>query len=253
MSMKFVRFKQNEETFYGVVEEARIRKLTDCYLGDYDVTDETFDLAEVALDIPCLPSKVICVGLNYLDHIEEFGRDKIPVSPVLFMKPTTACLAHKQTIVLPANCERVDFEAELAIVIGKQAKDVTVEEAKQTIFGYTCLNDVSVRDFQQIDVQWIRAKGFDTFCPLGPFVTTVDDIGHASIQARLNGVMKQNANTAQMIFSPYELVSFISGVMTLLPGDVIATGTPMGVSKLSPGDCIEIEIEGLGTLVNYVK
>ncbi len=202
---------------------------------------------------PVQPSKIIAVGLNYRDHAREMGLEP-PGEPILFMKPATAVIGPFDEIRYPSQSSRVDYEAELAVVIGTACRNVRASQAKDCILGYTCLNDVTARDLQAKDGQWTRAKSFDTFAPIGPWIATDIEDPHAlSITARLNGEVKQSSNTSNLIFSVFELVEFISSVMTLKPGDVIATGTPSGVGPMLPGDEIAIEIEGIGVLSNRVS
>lgn len=202
---------------------------------------------------PVQPSKIIAVGLNYRDHAREMGLD-LPGEPILFMKPSTAVIGPFEEIRYPSQSSRVDYEAELAVVIGTACRNIRASRAKDCILGYTCLNDVTARDLQAKDGQWTRAKSFDTFAPIGPWIATDIEDPHAlSITARLNGEVKQSSNTSNLIFSVFELVEFISSVMTLKPGDVIATGTPSGVGPMLPGDEIAIEIEGIGVLSNRVS
>jgi len=207
--------------------------------------------------------KIICVGLNYRDHAEEQGA-KVPEEPLIFMKPYTAIIGPNQPIIYPEITEKLDYEAELAVIIGKRCKKVTAEEAPRYILGYTCFNDVSARDIQYRDGQWFRGKSFDTFAPIGPWIVTGDEIGDPHklrIMSRVNGEVRQNSNTANLIFDVYYLVSFISRVMTLEAGDIIATGTPAGVGifykphprLLKAGDLVEIEIEKIGVLANTVS
>ncbi len=200
---------------------------------------------------PCTPTKIVCVGCNYVEHAKELN-ERIPDEPILFLKPPSSLLAHGGNIVYPKQTKRVDYEAELAIVIGRRARHITAEKVKDHIAGYTCFNDVTARDLQRKDIQWTRAKSFDTFSPIGPFIATDVDPLNLNIKARLNGEIKQNSNTSDMIFNVYKLVEFISGVMTLEAGDVIATGTPPGVGPMKPGDTLEVEIENIGTLKNKV-
>lgn len=211
-----------------------------------------YGLNEVKLLPPCIPSKAICVGLNYKDHIEEMG-DKIPEEPTLFIKPSTAVIGPDDYIILPEMSRRVDYEGELAVVIGRKAKNVSIEEAKNYILGYTIANDVTARDLQAKDGQWTRAKSFDTFLPIGPWIVTDLDPTSLNITTYVNGEVKQKSNTRHLIFNVPTLVSFISHIMTLNPGDVILTGTPSGVGPLKPGDVVTIEIEGIGRLTNRVK
>lgn len=201
---------------------------------------------------PVLPGKIVAVGLNYRDHADEMGIE-IPKEPILFMKPSTSVIGPQDDIVYPAQSSRVDYEAELAVVIARTCKGVDSRDAANYILGYTCFNDVTARDLQAKDGQWTRAKSFDTFAPIGPWIATGIEDPHAlSIRAYLNGEMKQSSNTSNLIFTAYELVHFISHVMTLDKGDVIATGTPAGIGPMSPGDEISVEIQGIGVLKNRV-
>jgi 2-keto-4-pentenoate hydratase/2-oxohepta-3-ene-1,7-dioic acid hydratase in catechol pathway len=197
------------------------------------------------------PTKIIAIGLNYLDHAKELNMD-IPEYPLIFMKPPTAVIGDREIIIYPPQTQELHYEGELGIVIGKKARNISIEAAKQYIAGYTCANDVTARDLQRLDGQWTRSKSFDTFCPLGPRIVKNIDPTNLAITTRVNSVTKQNSNTNQMIFNAYKLVSFISAIMTLLPGDVISTGTPPGVGELQVGDVVEVEIEGIGILRNTV-
>ncbi len=209
-------------------------------------------LDQVKLLPASTPSKIVAIGLNYKAHAAEFNKP-LPETPMLFMKPSTAVIGHGDAIVYPSHMShRVDYEGELAVVVGRKAKDVPVDKAQDYILGYTCINDVTARDLQGKDVQFTRAKGFDTFAPIGPWVETDLDPLNAKIETWLNGEKKQDTSTKDMIFNVYEVFSFVSSVMTLLAGDVIATGTPSGVGKMSPGDTVEVVIEGIGTLKNTV-
>lgn len=198
------------------------------------------------------PTKIIAIGLNYLDHAKELNMD-IPEYPLIFMKPPTAVIGDREAIVYPIQTQELHYEGELGIVIGKKARNVSEEEAKRYIAGYTCANDVTARDLQRMDGQWTRSKSFDTFCPLGPRIVKDIDPTSLAITTRVNGVTKQKSNTNQMIFNAYKLVSFISAIMTLMPGDVISTGTPPGVGELRLGDVVEVEIEEIGVLTNPVN
>jgi 2-keto-4-pentenoate hydratase/2-oxohepta-3-ene-1,7-dioic acid hydratase in catechol pathway len=198
-----------------------------------------------------VPSKIICVGRNYLEHAHEHGVE-VPETPLLFLKPPTAVIGHGQMIVIPPQSQQVEHEAELVIVIGKMGRWISPEKAMDYILGYTIGNDVTARDLQRRDGQWTRGKGFDTFCPLGPWLETEFDPSDALISCRVNKEMRQMASTRDMIFTVRQLITFISSVMTLLPGDVVMTGTPAGVSPLTSGDLVEISIEGLGILSNQV-
>lgn len=213
--------------------------------------DETLPLTEVRLLAPIIPSKVICIGRNYVEHAEELGSE-VPAEPLMFMKPSTAVIGPEDPIRLPPESKRVDHEGELAVVIGRPCRRVSEEEAPAFILGYTCGNDVTARDLQKKDGQWTRAKGFDSFCPLGPWVETDLDLSDLEISTRVNGEVRQRGRTSAMIFPPPLLVAYVSRVMTLLPGDVILTGTPSGVGPLSQGDRVEVEVEGIGVLANGV-
>jgi 2-keto-4-pentenoate hydratase/2-oxohepta-3-ene-1,7-dioic acid hydratase in catechol pathway len=197
------------------------------------------------------PTKIICVGLNYIEHARELGL-KPPKEPVIFLKPPSSLIYDKDNIVYPPKVKRLDFEAELAAVIKKKARNIKPAEAQGHILGYTCLNDVTARDLQKKDGQWTRSKSFDTFCPIGPVIETGLDPSGIKIESYLNGALKQSSSSANLIFSVSELVAYISGIMTLLPGDIISTGTPPGVGPMRPRDVIEVRIEGIGTLKNKV-
>ncbi len=195
------------------------------------------------------PTKIVAAGLNYRDHAKELNMN-IPDEPLIFFKPPSSVIGHEQNIILPDASKQIDYEAELAIVVGKQCKDISVSEAKNHIEGYTCANDITARDLQEKDGQWSRAKGFDTFTPLGPQVINDIDPTNLDIKLLLNGDIKQSSNTNQMIFDVFELVSFVSKIMTLFKGDIILTGTPPGIGPISSGDTIEVQIKGIGSLIN---
>ncbi len=198
-----------------------------------------------------LPSKVVCVGLNYIEHAKELNM-KIPAQPVIFLKPSSSVIFNNEKIKYPKMSKRVDYEAELAVVIAKKCKNVSEKNSKKYILGYACLNDVTARDLQKKDEQWTRAKSFDTFCPLGPHIVSGINPNNLKIELYLNGEVKQSSNTKNLIFKIPELVSFISKIMTLEKYDVIATGTPVGVGPVKIGDKIEVKIEKVGTLTNYI-
>ena len=201
--------------------------------------------------LPQQPTKIVLVGLNYTDHAEELGMP-LPDEPIIFLKPPTALLGPEDWIIYPAQAQRVDYEAELAVVMQDQCTHVEPEAVLEHVAGFTCLNDVTARDLQKKDMQWTRAKSFDTFCPVGPRIVKEIEPNNVRIQSYLNGELRQDSTTANFIFSVEELVSFVSHVMTLQPGDIIATGTPSGIGAMQRGDTIEIVIEGIGTLRNYV-
>ena len=212
---------------------------------------EVLAMEDVELLAPCCPSKIVCVGLNYVEHAKEL-KMKLPEEPILFLKPPSAVIGPGTEIIVPKSSERVDYEGELGVVIGKRCKAIAADEAKKHILGYTCFNDVTARDLQQKDGQWTRAKSFDTFAPFGPWIASIDP-SDADIKTRVNGQIRQSSNIADLIFGVPSLIEFISNVMTLEPGDVIATGTPPGVGRLEKGDVVEVEIEGIGVLKNRVK
>lgn len=211
-----------------------------------------FALKDVKIFAPVEPTKIVAIGLNYKAHAAEFGKP-LPDEPMIFIKPSTAVIGQGDAIIYPSHMShRVDYEGELAVVIGRRTKDATLDDAPGCIFGYTCINDVTARDLQGKDGQFTRAKGFDTFAPIGPWIETELKAQDVRIQTFLNGEKRQDTSTRDMIFGVFELVSFISRVMTLLPGDVIATGTPSGIGKMKPGDTVEVVIEGIGRLGNTV-
>lgn len=246
--MRIIRVRHRERSFYAVLESPESVR---CLNREENLPDE-IPLSEVELLPLVRPSKVVCVGLNYHAHAEELGL-AAPEEPVLFLKPPSAVIGPGDPIVLPAVSARVDYEAELALVMGRAARRVSEAEALGCVFGYTCANDVTARDLQQKDGQWVRAKGFDSFCPVGPWIEThVGDLNALGLRALVNGERRQSGSTADMIFAPARLVSFISSVMTLLPGDVILTGTPAGVGPLREGDEVSIEIDQVGFLLNPV-
>lgn len=251
--MKYTRFKTPDNVVkYGVVEGNSVKAVEGNVFGEHKITDEKYDLKSVKLLAPVEPSKVMCIGLNYSDHAKEFGKP-IPAEPLLFLKPSTSVIGPNDNIIYPPQTQNLHYEAELVIVIGKKAKNVSREEAFNYVFGYTIGNDITARDLQSKDNQWGRAKGFDTFCPLGPWVETeIEDPDNLDIKLVLNGEVKQNSNTSNLVFKCAELIEFLSGIMTLLPGDVIMTGTPGGIGPMQVGDKVEAYIEKIGTLVNTI-
>ncbi len=249
--MKICRYGFKNNVEYGLLEEDEITALKMEPFEGIKKTTKRHKLSDITLLSPTLPSKVVAVGLNYQEHIDETGMAK-PEAPILFIKPSTSVIGPAQPIIYPRKAARVDYEAELGVVIGKRCKNVPIEQAHSVILGYTCLNDVTERFMQGMDGQWTRAKSFDTFCPIGPFVVTDIDPKGLKVEAYLNGEQKQSASTDMFIFKVDELVSFISEVMTLLPGDVIATGTPSGIGPMEVGDTIEVRIEKIGSLINPV-
>jgi len=223
----------------------------DPFLG-LEETSETQPLEAAALLAPVEPSKIVAIGLNYRDHAAERGKP-IPKEPLIFLKPPTSVIGPGETIRIPAWAGRVDHEAELGIVVGRRVKDLAGPEAAQgAILGAVCVNDVTARELQDRDVQFTRAKGFDTFCPLGPCIAAGLDLAKLRVEGRVNGSVRQSSTTAELIFDPAYLLWFVSRVMTLLPGDIISTGTPAGIGPLLPGDTVEVEVEGIGVLRNPV-
>lgn len=253
--MRIARFSHNDAIRFGIVDEGELVVLAgDPMFAGYDTTGERVPLADVALLAPVIPrSKVVCVGRNYRDHAAELGND-VPTEPMLFFKPNTSVIGPGDAVVLPKQSEFVSFEGELAAVIGRIAKNVPVDRALDYVFGYTIANDLTARDLQKTDGQWARAKGFDTFCPLGPAIETEFDVdGAAVITTRLNGEVRQQGPISDMIFPLAEIIAFASAAFTLLPGDVILTGTPAGVGQIVAGDTVEVEISGLGILRNTAR
>ncbi|MBI5157789.1 MAG: fumarylacetoacetate hydrolase family protein [Acidimicrobiia bacterium] len=250
--MKIVRVRiAGDEIAYGVVEPEGIRVHQGTPFVAWEPTETVLGFDDVHLLAPVFPTKVVCVGRNYVDHAIERG-EKVPEEPVIFLKPATAVIGPGAAIVLPAEAHEVHHEAELAIVVGRVARRVAAEDASGYILGYTAANDVSARDLQKKDGQWTRAKGFDTFCPLGPGIETeIDPLG-LRITCSVNGELRQDASTEDMVFGVAEIFAFITRVMTLLPGDVVLTGTPAGVGPIRPGDRVEVEIERIGSLLNPV-
>jgi len=218
----------------------------------WNTEEQTVPLSHVRLEAPCMPKKAVCVGLNYRDHADEF-RQTIPSSPVLFIKPSTSLLSPGKAIQYPSMSKRVDYEAELVVVIGKLAKNIAENEALDYVLGYTCGNDVTARDLQPQNGQWTVAKSFDTFMPLGPWIETDLDPSNLHIRSLLNGEVRQSSSTANLIFNVPSLIAYISQIMTLEPGDVIMTGTPSGVGPMKKGDHIVVEIEGIGKLENTIE
>jgi len=250
--VKLYRFLHSGSPAVGVADGTRIRR--------YDGTDvlnlgqalaESISIAEASLLAPVEPSKIVAVGRNYAEHAKELGNEA-PSEPIIFLKPPTAILPPNGTIIRPQQSQRVDFEGELAIVIGKVARNVAAADWRSVVLGFTCANDVTARDLQKKDVQFTRGKSFDTFCPLGPCIETELDPSALSLRTRVNGDAKQNGTTGDMVFDCAAIIEFITSVMTLNPGDVILTGTPAGVGPLVAGDRVEVEIEGIGTLRNVV-
>lgn len=257
--MKIIRFLKDDLEKTGLLKGNTITELSCSSLRainskniDKLKKNTVYKLEDVKIMPPVLPSKIVCVGLNYQDHASELNME-LPEEPIIFIKPPTSISGHLNDIIYPVTSKQVDYEGELGIVVSKEAKNVDLKEVVDYIGGYTILNDITARDLQRKDVQWTRAKSFDTFCPIGPCIETDLDPVDQKISLKLNGEVKQRSNTKNMIFNVYELVEFISNIMTLKPGDVIATGTPPGVGPMNVGDTVEVEIEGIGVLKNFVK
>ena len=252
--MRYVRATDGKDAFYAVLDDGVVCRLSAPPYKGIVWDGRTYPLEAVQLLSPCEPSKVVCVGKNYLDHVKELNEKAIaPEEPLLFIKPNTAVIGPDADILYTPLSKRVDYEAELGVVIGKELHNMKPGEAQKYIFGYTCLNDVTARDIQRSEGQWTRAKGFDTFCPIGPWIETDLDAQNVDLCSRLNGEVRQKSNTRNMIHSIDKLLCVMSSCMTLLPGDVVATGTPAGIGPMQPGDRIEVEIAGIGTLSNTVR
>ena len=254
--MRIARFSVSDQVAFGKIDEAPegtfITAIDGHPFGPFELSRARFPLSEVKLLAPVLPSKVVAIGKNYADHVREMGGAEPPAEPIIFMKPSTSVIGPDDPIVLPALSAEVHHEAELAVVIGRLVKEVPVERALDAVLGFTCANDVTARDLQRTDGQWGRAKGFDTFCPLGPWIVTDVEPDDLAISCRVNGEVRQNGRTSDLVRGVEELVSWISNVMTLLPGDVILTGTPAGVGPLADGDSVSVSISSIGTLTNRV-
>ncbi|MEW5796748.1 MAG: fumarylacetoacetate hydrolase family protein [Candidatus Zixiibacteriota bacterium] len=253
MSTRYVRFKASglPDGSYGVIREEIVEMLDNPPWLDKKPNGATLPLSEITLLAPVQPSKIICIGLNYHAHVQaSFSADSAPEKPLIFLKPPSAIIGPEDEIIHPPESERVDYEAELGVVIGKQGRHIPVEKARDHVFGFTCVNDVTARDLQKKDSQWSRAKGFDTFCPVGPWIVPDLDFEDVLVEGIHNSEVKQSGRTSRMIFGIPYLISYISAVMTLMPGDLISTGTPSGIAPMKPGDTIEVRIEGIGTLRN---
>jgi 2-keto-4-pentenoate hydratase/2-oxohepta-3-ene-1,7-dioic acid hydratase in catechol pathway len=250
--VRYCRFLRDGQASYGRIEGEDVVPLSDAPWAAPRELGPAVPLARVELLVPSAASKVVCVGRNYRDHAQEMGKP-VPAEPLLFLKPSTALNAHGRPIRMPPESEEVHHEAELGLVIGRTLTRATEEQAAEGIFALTCFNDVTARDIQRREVQFTRAKGYDTFACSGPWMVTGLDVGDLRVVGRVNGQVRQDGRTSDMVFSPARLVAFMSRVMTLLPGDIIATGTPAGVGPLAPGDVVEVEVEGIGTLRNPVE
>ncbi len=260
--MLITRFSLESTVAFGVIEPAEgeefdpasatVTPMRGHPYGELDLVDLTLPLSTVRLLAPVLPAKIIGIGKNYAEHAEEMGSEP-PSEPLAFLKPSTSVIGPREQIKIPEQSQRVDYEGELAVVIGRMCRHVAADDAADVILGYTCGNDVTARDLQERDNQWARAKGFDTFCPLGPWIQTEFDPAAARIATSVNGELRQQGSGADLIFSVGKLVEWVSSIMTLLPGDVILTGTPAGIGQLNDGDHVKVEIAGIGSLDNEVS
>jgi 2-keto-4-pentenoate hydratase/2-oxohepta-3-ene-1,7-dioic acid hydratase in catechol pathway len=262
--VRIARFVAGGSIAWGVVEgpaeagdnppfeSLTVAAIKDHPMGPIEFTGDRYALTDVRLLAPILPSKVVAIGRNYAAHAAELGND-VPERPLIFLKPSTSVIGSHDVIRLPADSDQVEHEAELAVIIGRVVKDVPRERAMEVVFGYTCANDVTARDQQRADVQFTRAKGYDSFCPIGPWIETRFDPSAARVRCLVNDRTTQDGNTKDMIFDVATLISYVSHVMTLMPGDVLLTGTPEGVSRIADGDTVRVLIEGIGELVNPVR
>ncbi|MCI0424917.1 MAG: fumarylacetoacetate hydrolase family protein [Actinobacteria bacterium] len=250
--MKIVRVRAGDDIVYGIADSEGVLVYNGSPFVAWEPTETVVPWTSATLLAPVIPTKVMCVGKNYEEHAGEMGGE-VPDEPLVFMKPATAVIGPDAGVVYPRISQEVHHEAELAVVISRPARNVRAEDASRYIFGYTAANDVTARDLQRKDGQWTRAKGFDTFCPLGPAIETeLDPLERLAVICRVNGDVRQAGFTSDMVFGVAEIIEFITAFTTLLPGDVILTGTPSGVGKVSPGDLMEVEIDGIGSLSNPV-
>jgi 2-keto-4-pentenoate hydratase/2-oxohepta-3-ene-1,7-dioic acid hydratase in catechol pathway len=249
--VRIARFSLGDGAAFGVVEDDLVVPIIGHPFAPIERSDVALPLAELRLLAPVLPSKVVAIGKNYASHAAEMGGE-VPESPLIFLKPSTSVIAHRDAIASPPSSERVDFEGELAVVISRLCRDVPEDRAMEVVLGYTCANDVTARDQQKTDGQWSRAKGYDTFCPLGPWIETEIDPSDLAITTTLNGEIKQSSRTSMIVHKIPKLIAYITACMTLLPGDVILTGTPDGIGPMLVGDEVSVEIEGIGVLSNPV-
>jgi len=250
--MRLVRFNSGGSTSYGVLDGDSIRQIMGEPFAEINYSGETFSLAEVKLLAPVEPKKIVLVGLNFASHAAEIHQET-PSEPLIFFKPSSAVVASGEEIVLPHQSTQVEIEAELTVVIGKRAKNVSQEKVSDCILGYTVANDVTARDIQFSDLQWARSKAFDSFCPVGPWIETDFVPENKRISSTINGETKQDASTSEMVYSPEYLISYISHNFTLEPGDIVLTGSPAGISRVVAGDVVQCSIEGIGTLHSFVK
>jgi 2-keto-4-pentenoate hydratase/2-oxohepta-3-ene-1,7-dioic acid hydratase in catechol pathway len=249
--VRIARFSAGGDVSFGVVEGDEVAALVSHPFGPLSFSGARYPLGEVRLLAPVIPSKVVAIGKNYADHAREMGGEP-PAAPVMFLKPSTAVTGPGDAIARPASVQRLDYEGELAVVVGRLARDLPAERALDAVLGYTCANDVTARDQQQADGQWTRGKGYDSFCPLGPWIETALDPAATRISTALNGEPRQDAPTSLLLHDVATLLAYVSAVMTLLPGDVLLTGTPAGVGPMDVGDEVAVTVDGIGTLTNRV-
>lgn len=250
--MRVIRFLDKDNNCqYGWINQEKIGLIDGNIFGEYQRLEPTLNFSNITLLSPINPGKIICIGRNYPEHAQEQNVD-LPESPLIFLKPPSSVIGDSGTIVIPPQSHQVEHEAELVIIIGKKGKWISVDECNSYIFGFTIGNDVTARDLQYKDLQWTRAKGFDTFCPVGPWIETELDSADCLITCRVNGELRQMGSTREMVFSVSQIVAYLSTIMTLEPGDAIFTGTPAGIGQLNHGDNVEITIEGIGKLINSV-
>ncbi len=250
--MKFVRYQIKDQKSYGTLEGDLVQEISGSIYGAFKTTGKTFRLSEIRLLAPVEPTKILCVGLNDRGHIEELGKE-IPQLPSHFIKPLTTLLGPEDPVIFPRVGKRVDYEGEVAVVIKNQIKDISEAEAMKHVLGFSCFNDVTERELARIEGQLTRSKGFDTFGPCGPCIATALDPLDINVRTYLNGKLMQEGNTKSFIFTIPYLISYLSQCMTLFPGDIISTGTPKGVSPMKPGDVVEVQVDGIGTLRNPIK
>lgn len=250
--MKIVRIKADDDIVYGVADTEGVLVYRGSPFVAWEPTEVVVPWPKATLLAPVIPTKVVCVGKNYEEHAGEMGGE-VPDEPLIFMKPATAVIGPNANVVYPRQSREVHHEAELAVVMSRPARNVRAEDVSRYVFGYTAANDVTARDLQRKDGQWTRAKGFDSFCPLGPAIETeLDPTERLAVICRVNGEVRQAGFTSDMVFGVAEIVAYVTAFMTLLPGDVVLTGTPSGVGPVHPGDLMEIEVDGVGTLANPV-
>ena len=249
--MKIIRAEYFDRTFYAVLDGEYVLPLKKEPFTFIEYTGECLRRDRIRLLAPCEPTKIVAVGKNYREHAAEMN-EGFPTEPLLFIKPSTCIVGDGDDVVYPAISRRLDYEGELGVIIGKRAHAVQSGHSAEYIFGYTCLNDITARDIQKSDPQWTRGKGFDTFCPIGPHIETKLNAMHSNICTRVNGELRQNSNTSLMTHDIDKLICYITECMTLLPGDIIATGTPVGIGSMQRGDVVEVEIEGIGILTNRI-